>query len=47
MRFAGATHQFFGDVLPSDFRAEIFSLVDAAWPKVRSPHGAWLAACRT
>ena len=42
MRFAGATHQFLGDVLPSDFRAEIFSLVEAAWPKVPSPHNAWL-----
>jgi hypothetical protein len=42
MRFAGTTHQFLGDVLPSDFRAEIFSLVEAAWPKVPSPHNAWL-----
>ncbi len=42
MRFGGATHQFLGDVLPSDFRAEIFSLVEAAWPKVPSPHHAWL-----
>jgi hypothetical protein len=42
MRFAGTTHQFLGDVLPSDFRAEIFSLVEAAWPKVLSPHNAWL-----
>jgi hypothetical protein len=42
MNFAGTTHQFLGDVLPSDFRAEIFSLVEAAWPKVPSPHDAWL-----
>ena len=42
MRFAGTTHQFFGGILPSDFRAEIFSLVEAAWPKVRSPHDARL-----
>jgi len=42
MNFAGTTHQFLGDVLPSDFRAEIFSLVEAAWPKVPSPHEAWL-----
>jgi hypothetical protein len=42
MRFAGTTHQFLGDILPSDFRAEIFSLVETAWPKVPSPHSAWL-----
>jgi hypothetical protein len=42
MRFAGTTHQFLADVLPSDFRAEIFSLVETAWPKVPSPHNAWL-----
>lgn len=42
MRFAGTTHQFLGDVLPLDFRAEIFSLVETAWPKVSSPHNAWL-----
>ena len=42
MRFAGRTHQFLEDVLPSDFRAEIFGLVEAAWPKVPSPHDAWL-----
>jgi hypothetical protein len=42
MNFAGTTHQFLGDVLPSDFRAEIFSLVEAAWPKVPNPHDAWL-----
>ena len=42
MKFAGMTHQFLGDVLPSDFRAEIFSLVEAAWPNVPSPHDAWL-----
>jgi hypothetical protein len=28
MRFAGQTHQFLGDVLPSDFRAKIFSLTE-------------------
>jgi len=34
---AGKTHQFLGDVLPSDFRAEIFRLVDAAWLRVKLP----------
>ncbi len=42
MKFAGTTHQFLGDVLPSDFRAEIFSLVEAGWPNVPNPHDAWL-----
>ncbi|MBE0543416.1 MAG: hypothetical protein IH623_18895 [Verrucomicrobia bacterium] len=42
MRFLGATHKFLGDVLPSDFRAEIFSLVENAWPNVPSPRDAWL-----
>ena len=42
MRFIGATHKFLGDVLPSDFRAEIFSLVEDAWPNVPSPRDAWL-----
>ena len=42
MKFAGTTHQFLGGILPSDFRAEIFSLVESAWPKVPSPHDAWL-----
>lgn len=42
MRFAGTTHQFLDDVLPSDFRAEIFNLVEAAWPQVPNPRGAWL-----
>jgi hypothetical protein len=42
MRFLGATHKFLGDVLPSDFRAEIFSLVEDAWPNVPSPRDAWL-----
>lgn len=43
MTHSGATHDFFGDVLPDkDFRAEIFSLVEAAWPNVPSPRDAWL-----
>ena len=42
MNSTGKTHQFLGDVLPSDFRAEIFSLVLAAWPRVPNPRGAWL-----
>lgn len=42
MKFAGATHQFLGDVLPSDFRAEIFSLVEAAWLNVPNARDAWL-----
>jgi hypothetical protein len=41
MKFAGMTHQFLGDVLPSDFRAEIFSLVEAAFrlPLAARPFG--------
>ena len=42
MRLAGTAHQFLGDVLPADFRSEIFSLVEAAWPYVPSPRDAWL-----
>lgn len=42
MKLIGATHQFLGNVLPDDFRAEIFSLVQAAWPSVPSPRDAWL-----
>lgn len=42
MRLTGTAHQFLGDVLPSDFRAEIFSLVEAAWPNVPNPRDAWL-----
>jgi len=42
MRFAGTTHQFLGGIMPSDFRIEIFRLVEAAWPKVPNPHDAWL-----
>lgn len=38
MNHLGAPHQFLGDVLPADFRAEIFSLVDAAWCRVKCPH---------
>lgn len=37
MRFTGKTHQFLGDVLPPDFREEIFSLVEAAWKRVKFP----------
>ena len=37
MSYVGAPHQFLGDVLPSDFRADIFSLVEAAWPRVDDP----------
>ena len=40
MIYTGKTHDFLGDVLPDDdFRADIFSLVDAAWPKVKLPRG--------
>lgn len=42
MRFVGLTHQFLGDVLPEDFRAEIFDLVLAAWLRVTNPETAWL-----
>lgn len=42
MRLAGKTHEFLGEILPSDFRAEIFSLVEAAWARVPSPRDAWL-----
>jgi hypothetical protein len=42
MRFAGKTHQFLSDVLPSDFRPEIFRLVEAAWRRVPNPRDAWL-----
>lgn len=42
MRNIGSAHRFLGEVLPSDFRAEIFSLVEAAWPTVPSPRDAWL-----
>ena len=43
MTSVGATHDFLGGVLPDkDFRAEIFSLVEAAWPNVPSPRDAWL-----
>ena len=43
MTHSGATHDFLGDVLPDkDFRAEIFSLVELAWPSVPSPRDAWL-----
>lgn len=41
MSYVGAPHQFLGDVLPLDFRAEIFSLVDAAWPRVKGPFDIW------
>ncbi len=37
MRFTGKTHLFLGDVLPPDFRSEIFSLVDSAWKRVKLP----------
>ena len=39
MIIAGATHQFLGDVLPQDFRREIFEMVEAAWKRVGT---AWL-----
>ncbi len=38
MRITGTTHLFLGDVLPPDFRQEIFSLVEAAWARVKFPH---------
>jgi hypothetical protein len=34
MNLAGSAHQFLGDILPSDFRAEIFSLVELAWSRM-------------
>ena len=38
MIYSGATHDFLHDVLPDeDFRADIFSLVDAAWSRVKAP----------
>jgi hypothetical protein len=42
MNLIGMTHQFLGDVLPSDFRPEMFGLVEAAWPNIPSPRGVWL-----
>lgn len=42
MRFAGKTHDFLGGILPSDFRAEIFNLAEAAWARVPTPRDAWL-----
>lgn len=43
MTYSGATHDFLGGVLPDkDLRAEIFSLVEQAWPNVPSPRDAWL-----
>jgi hypothetical protein len=43
MIYAGATHDFLGNLLPDkDFRAEIFSLVDAAWPRVQLLDDLWL-----
>lgn len=40
MTYSGATHDFLSGLLPDkDFRAEIFSLVDAAWAQVRLPRG--------
>lgn len=42
MNLIGAPHQFLGGVFPDDFRAEIFRLVEAAWPNVPSPRDAWL-----
>lgn len=41
MKLIGATHQFLGEVLSDDFRAEIFSLVDAAWLHLKSPFDIW------
>src|SRR5579864_9149812 len=42
MNHAGSAHQFLSDVLPSDFRADIFSLVETAWPRVPKPRDLWL-----
>ena len=40
MTYSGKTHDFLDDVLPGeDFRADIFSLVVGAWPKVKLPRG--------
>lgn len=42
MTHSGATHDFLGHVLPDkDFRAEIFSLVEAAWPRVQKIDDLW------
>lgn len=38
MTYSGATHDFLDDVLPDDYRVDIFSLVDTAWPMVKLPH---------
>ena len=42
MKLTGKTHQFLGDVLPSDYRAEIFGLVDSAWQRVKLPRSSRL-----
>ncbi len=42
MKLTGKAHDFFGDVLPADFRAEVFNLVEAAWANIPSPRDAWL-----
>ena len=34
MNLAGSAHQFLSEILPSDFRPEIFSLVEVAWSRV-------------
>jgi len=42
MPYLGALHTFFADVLTSDFRADIFDLVETAWPRITDPTDAWL-----
>ena len=42
MEYLGTTHPFLADVLPVDFRAEVFDLVETAWPAIKDPMGAWL-----
>jgi hypothetical protein len=42
MQLLGASHQFLTDVLPPDYRPEIFDMVEAAWPHVPNPMLAWL-----
>lgn len=42
MQYHGATHPFLADVLPVDFRPDIFDLVETAWPTITDPMGAWL-----
>jgi len=42
MKLTGTTHQFLGNVLPPDYRQEIFVMVETAWTRVPNPFAAWL-----